>query len=479
MTPLRELCIYLPSLMTRYSIQVMLIALPWILQTKNISLSEISLTLGSFYCGSLITGIFATKIIRGRSIDSILRLCIALQAIVSAGCFFTSNLQLLFILRFFQGAFLGLLRPVNQIWLIELKSERDPSKTAQVATYSQVLIALGMALGGYFGALSGRFSSSAFEAIVFAVAISILPAIFVLCFTPRLKNVDQYREQSQSSSEPMISVLLTRPALLDAVFAYALSLTVFKIWIMVFPFWIRQSLAIFSYGDLHGKNIEYFLGTIFLIHPLSFSAAQWFFGKSTPRMPKSSNYNLLILVCAVFAQAFFTWASIFLGNIWLSGFFIILGGGIISAAIYPSLMCTVMRELESHSSHLKRSMMVILSVSADIGQLLGSLFLIFPQWFNIRMEAMLYPVTILIFWFLIRLAFRRVLWRRIKLAATNRFFLSSCIDRRDHIHVTNAIFNSVLSHLWPQSKSNSPKAGQNWKVQRVPVPRNFQKLSIR
>ena len=108
---------YLPSFLSRYYLQVMLIALPWILQNQYIAIDEISYIIGIFFWGSILSSlvfaIYAHKLNTIKWLKSVL----LLLSLISIICFFTLNFKILLILRFFQGCLNGLLRPLNQIWL--------------------------------------------------------------------------------------------------------------------------------------------------------------------------------------------------------------------------------------------------------------------------------------------------------------------------------------------------------------------------
>jgi hypothetical protein len=60
--PYRTLAVYLPSLLSRYSTQLLVISIPWLLQGQGIGLAEISAALLPFYAGSLAFSVLASVV---------------------------------------------------------------------------------------------------------------------------------------------------------------------------------------------------------------------------------------------------------------------------------------------------------------------------------------------------------------------------------------------------------------------------------
>lgn len=403
----RNFACYLPSLMSRYSIQLMLVALPWILQNRGVSMLEISATLGFFYAGSLIMGILSTRIINRLNAHRTLQILIIAQSLLAGAVFLTTDITMITFLRFFHGIALGLLRPLNQIWLLEVMVEDvTAEQRAKRASYSQVVIALGMAVGSFLGSLAPQFS----QGLIYAISVCVLPAFLATVLMPKGLNQNIHKEQSQTQTQygfvKTFHWLSQHGTSVRVILIYLFSLTVLKLWMVTIPVVFRDSP---KYTD---SEVAAFLGLILAVQPLAFSLGQYLMGIMINWLPKSQSVALHLVGIATILQGLLTWASLATSNFWIIGLLIIVGGGMIPAAIYPIMSLITMRDFQNEPASLKRQIMLILGISADVGQIIGTFLLALPLLTKIPMETMILPIGIV----LILMAFELVSSKRTYIA---------------------------------------------------------------
>jgi len=154
----KTLAVYLPSLLSRYSTQVLVISIPWLLQAQGVGLADISAALLPFYAGALVfsalASVWATRWPLARALVAVL----VLQGLFSILCLLSTSVTWLAAFRFLQGAATGLARPLSQLWALERQADAQasPERKMQINVFVQVAIALGMALGSFAGVLLGR-----------------------------------------------------------------------------------------------------------------------------------------------------------------------------------------------------------------------------------------------------------------------------------------------------------------------------------
>jgi len=382
--------VYLPSLLTRYSIQLMVIALPWILQSKTIDLASISMTLGIFYVASILVGIKSLSFIHRMNIRKTLILTIFIQAIASALCFFTTDLLYLSFLRAIQGGSTGLLRPLNQIWLINFyHNDECPNSRAKRATFGQVYVAIGMALGSFLGSLVIEFVHPQ----LFGTVICLLPSFACIYFLPKEKisiNTLPAIESLPNFSKTK-AWFLKDYNIMKVFLYYLLSLVIFKIWIVELPFTIRSDSSLID---------PKVLILTLTLHPLLFSFSQLLIGIFLNRINTKNETSSLIVGLSTMLQGILIYCTLFTTSPLLFSILLLAGGAILPAFIYPFLSKVIMQSLKGEIEIVKRNAMVLLSLSADIGQVIGSLLLMI-SFHSGPMVQMLFPVSLILFIFFI------------------------------------------------------------------------------
>jgi Na+/melibiose symporter-like transporter len=376
----KRLANYFPSFMSRYYIQLLLISTPWILQKSKINLTEISLTFSVFFIGSLMSTFVFSMIINKLNIVNWMRISIIVQAITIALCFIEVNLGVLILLRFIQGVVSGLFRPLNRIWLQEtLAKDATPNEHSRVASIGQSFIALGMS----GGALAGVAITYFYHNHIFLSLVVFLPAI--LAITPLLnsKFPETYKEYNDATFKDLIGFFLKSKDSLIALIAYIISLVVFKIWIVGVPYYFRANLP--SYDSV----VMIFL----ILQALAYALAQFIIGNFTSSFPNNKNIILYLMLITTILQGIITWLTLYFTQKIILYLLIIIGGGVIPAAIFPLFMMVLMSDLHIENSSLRKLVFFALSISADIGQLLGSLLLIFPNIFKINFGVIFIPIA--------------------------------------------------------------------------------------
>lgn len=354
---LRSLAIYFPSVLTRYAIQLMLVAMPWVMQSSGFGMNVIAGTLLAFFVGSLLGGLSVPVLFRRVRPDPLMRFAILGQAVISALCLFDFDLNSLQALRFGQGLMLGILRPVNQVWLLEFRRHEKPSDAARSTTYSQVLIALGMALANLLGGLF-NFIHDDTARWLFIISVNLGPAIMFAVLTPKPARSPMVEARVEDFG--FVNWLLRHPVTLLGVALYVLSLATFKIWMIQYPF---------SFRTAHHEAEQGLLVGALMAQPLIFAAGQ--FTAATFLHRVSGRFFLGILMGCCLGQALLTAAAIMVPHALLSLVLLVVGGGFLPAFIHPSLMMVLLQKEAGLSSSVRRKIMVTLSLGADIGQIIG------------------------------------------------------------------------------------------------------------
>lgn len=352
-------------------------------------MEEISIAVGAFFLGSILAGSYWFLRIKRANLDKVLRLTILIQSLLTFACLFTGNIYWLILIRFLQGVFIGILRPANQMWLLEFSREHPAHVAAQKSTYSQVFIALGMTLASCLGALVAEFAQmSSLWAYTYFALICFIPSLIVLYFLPRLKQSSQeLAAQNEQQSFSQALDWLKRKTFSQHAFAqYLLSLVIFKVWIIAYPFMKRSD----DYGMTMSAG---FLTLLLTLHPICFSLGQLIMGRLKPKIPESKSFCAGMIVLANMIQAALTFCAAQISDPWISGLILLLGGGFGAALTYPFVVLTVMRDLELETSGTKRQAMLMLSLSADAGQVSAGVLLAVPFIAAYPMNAMLWTLS--------------------------------------------------------------------------------------
>jgi MFS family permease len=387
----RALRLYFPSFLIRYSMQFTLIALPWVLQGRGIPIAAISTAVSFFHFGSLGSGLLAGRLIGRVKVRGMLRGLLLLQALLAASCFWSFNIPTLSALCLLQGATLGILRPLNQIWLLELEPEGSTvEQTARRSTYSQVVLALGMAVGAWLGAVVSGVSGSVF----FGMASCLVPSLAGIFWLPPGPPPRAQGSTTVAAPHGLRAPItwLTRHVFAgSAVLLFLLSMVTFKVWIVGLPFHLRTQAT----GMPDGQHLVTLLGILLAVQPLVFAGGQFVAGRLVHRMPRTPLASVGLLLAANLAQAGMTWLAVWSGLPgWAMMMLVLVGGGLGPAIIYPLMMLMLMRQLREGGMHLYRQMMLLLSILADVGQLIGVALLALPSLTRLPLETLLLPVLL-------------------------------------------------------------------------------------
>ncbi len=362
--------LYAPSFLTRYALQLMTVALPWMLQAQSNSIDSIASTFIFFYLGSLLAGSLALKFVREIRVRDGLAISLLLQGILSALCFVCADSMGLALIRFGQGFVLGWARPSNQIFINEYQSDFSRDALKKRAIFSQVGITVGMIFGSGLGAAIGFSSDDPFLMITLAILGCGVPSVVVAI----LLRWNPYKLHHRLSDDrrSLFRTLLT-PELFTILIVYLLSLTVFKAWILLIPFELRAVPQVFGFDD-----ISWFLTVLFLLHPMFFALAQFLVGKFSHQLPSTNHRRFLLMILATAGQALFPFLGLLTGNAWLVGISVIIGGAFLAAIIYPLMMAVLYDFIPEPQGVLMRQIYIVLAITADIGQLIG-VFILAPQ----------------------------------------------------------------------------------------------------
>ena len=309
------------------------------------------------------------------------------QAVVTSVCFFTDQMAFIGLLRFAQGAFTGILRPMNQIWLLEYFAAENVAGQTRRSTFGQVAIAIGSALGNFLGATAAMKDNGA---IIGAVAC-LVPVLGIILFLPQLptKEASGNVVQKAEGLSRALSWLIKNPVCLKTLCLYSLSLVIFKLWVIGIPLYFRTMVA-------YSPEVTTRVLTIALtISPLGFAIGQCIMGLLTRYYPRKRETTIPLLMASNVIQALLTWASLYVPGQYSAIIFLFLGGGLFGATTYPLVTYLLLSEINEAKRALKRPVMLFLSIAADLGQVIGGLLLAFPLHATaLHLEIMIVPIVL-------------------------------------------------------------------------------------
>jgi len=386
--------VYLPSFLTRYSLQLMTVALPWVLQMRGEHLNAIAGSFIVFFSGSLLAAFWISKKIKSLDIPVVLVQMIILQAALSALCFWITTPWLLYLIRFIQGFSLGALRPVNQIWVNEHQNELCRIALTKRSTFSQVMVSAGILAGSALGSVVQNYVSTAEVAMAYGIVACLLPgigaAIYLNKSSKKTSEEKKLPQLKPATWNELWVWLQSHPASMSAIIFYILSLTVFKIWIIAIPFSIRENPSF-----LNLESATSFLGVLFMFHSISFLISQYVLSKTSDRLSNNPKTNSMWVGILTLMQGLFVWFGFLSGSAVITLSCIVIGGGILAGIIHPVLMNSLYIEIPERQGILMRKVLIVLSVSADIGQIFACGLLLFPIPIHGGLPLMIIPLILI------------------------------------------------------------------------------------
>ncbi|BBH54366.1 MFS transporter [Fluviispira sanaruensis] len=373
---LEFILLYLPSFLSRYSIQLMIVALPWLMQARKASMNEISMNFAWFFTGSLVMTFLAAKVLSSLNIKSSLIISIIIVSLLSFASLLIIEPTNIAIIRFLQGGVLAFLRPLSKIWLMEFKAHNlSVQDLATRSSWSQILISVGTILGGWFGARLGMITGGMQELVTFSAILFLTPmllfivafAIYFLAYNEKDKINPSSEKPGKASLTAGFKFFLRMPKLLLALILYLLSLTAFKVLIIAFPFQVRSLMP--SFEQL--KSLE----LILVMQPIAFLVGNWLLTQILKYFKTNYSIGIMFICISTTFIALLPWLTIYTSNLFISGFLICFGGGLLSGFIYPLLIYIIGDELNKCELNLKRHIILVTSLVADIGQFFGILLL--------------------------------------------------------------------------------------------------------
>lgn len=359
--------LYAPSVLTRYALQLMTVALPWVLQLQNQKMDSIASSFIFFYLGSLIAGGLALRYSDQLRVRDSLAITLFLQGVLSAACFFFTDPLTLATLRIAQGFILGLARPANQIFINEYRFEESKEVLKKRSIFGQVAITVGMILGSGLGSMIGLLFDWPKLSFFLIASACVLPGILV----PILLKWNPYNRHHQTlKDERSLFQSLATPEVIAILVLYLVSLTVFKSWILLVPFELRAQSAEFGLNSAGA-----FLSALFLVHPILFALSQYVLGRLSHFLPQTNKSRILWMTISISAQALLPFLGLMTKNIWILGASVLAGGAVVAALIYPLLISVLYDVIPSPQGTLMRKIYVVLAITADLGQLIGAALL--------------------------------------------------------------------------------------------------------
>ncbi|WP_186648394.1 MFS transporter [Fluviispira vulneris] len=373
---LEFILLYLPSFLSRYSIQLMIVALPWLMQARKANMNDISMNFAWFFTGSLVMTFLAAKVLSHLNIKSSLIISIVIVSLLSFASLLIIEPTNIAIIRFLQGGALAFLRPLSKIWLIEFKAQKlSVQDLATRSSWSQILISVGTILGGWFGARFGMITGGMEELVLFSAILLLSPMLlfivaYVIYFLAH-KEKEKIKTSSDKSAKESLTAgfkfFLRMPKLLLVLILYLLSLTAFKVLIIAFPFHVRSLTS--SLEQL--KSLE----LILVLQPIAFLFGNWFLSKILKYFKSNHSTGIILICISTTFTALLPWLTVYTNNMFISGIFICFGGGLLSGFIYPLLIYIIGDEMNKCELNLKRQIILVTSLVADIGQFFGILLL--------------------------------------------------------------------------------------------------------
>ena len=373
---------YLPSFMSRYYLQLIILILPWLLQNNHVSLGYISNIFSIFFIGSLSSTIvfsfFDHKINNKRCLYH----AAWIQTIAMILCFYIKTPVDILVLRFIQGFGNGIFRPMNRIWLQNTLDSNDYAKTqAKVSSNGQAFIAIGMCIGSISGVLVVITSANKFITALCVIIPLLLVVISIMMVKTKILSISNNVE---FNAKKIINFFKVSKYSLMALVTYTLSLSVFKIWIIGVPYDMRS----------HGYS-SLLIALMFILQSLCYGITQLSLNNYNKFMMTDQKMGIIIICISTIAQGLLTSLSLYFNNRYFICLIILVGGGLLPALIYPQMILIIMKDCSSPKYFfLKGKLFFILAISADAGQLLGSLCLIRPNVFDIKLGIIYIPITI-------------------------------------------------------------------------------------
>lgn len=381
-----SLATYLPSLLSRYSTQVLVISIPWLLQAQGIGLAEISAALLPFYAGSLVFSALASLRAGRWNLPRALALVLFLQGLFSSLCLLSDSVTWLAMFRFLQGAATGLSRPLAQLWALECEAseQASPERKMQVQVLVQVAIALGMALGSQVGVLLGRAQGGLGVVLAAVLLPAGLACASVGLLARRLRRIpssrvpgadrDDRAPEAQAGGAQRADARASRAgawrgswaALAGAFLVFFASMAAYNVWPILVPFAIRSR----ALPELVGA-----LAAALALQPLLFGVGQLAVAADLKRRAASDRSLLLLLLAAHGLSSLALWAAALQDSAWLFTFLFLAGSGLAVAAIYPVASLLLMRHVErlpvERRSDSQRQLVFLFGLAGDLGQLAG------------------------------------------------------------------------------------------------------------
>lgn len=369
--PLRVLAVYLPSLLSRYSTQVLVISIPWLLQGQGVGLAEISAALLPFYAGSLVFSALASWRAPAWNVPRALMAVLVLQGLFSLLCLLTGSVAWLAVFRFLQGAATGVSRPLAQLWALECEAgERStPERKMQVNVFVQVAIAAGMAMGSYVGVMLGREAGG----VLVVTAVVLLPVAVACASVWRLDRRLPARRASgveaaqDATREPLrAAVGPVSAGLVGAFLVFFASMAAYNIWPVLIPFALRSRAL---------PELLAVLTLALAVQPLLFGIAQLAIAAALRRFAVTDRFLLALLLASHLASLLAVSAGAAQDHPGLFLVAFLAGTGLAVGAIYPVASLLLMRHVErlpaSHRQASQRRLVFLFGLAGDLGQLVG------------------------------------------------------------------------------------------------------------
>lgn len=368
---MRALAIYLPSLLSRYSTQVLVISIPWLLQAQGVGLAEIAAALLPFYAGSLAFSALASFRAATWSVPRALVAVLILQGLFSLLCLVSGSVAWLAVFRFLQGAATGVSRPLAQLWALECEAglQSTPERKMQVNVFVQVAIAVGMALGSHAGVTLGRDQWG-----ILAVSAVVLLPVAVACASvwrlarslpPGQQASATVLQQGASPPRQKWAGPLS-PGLAGAFLVFFASMATYNIWPVLIPFAVRGRVA---------PDLVEALALALAIQPLLFGVAQLGVAAVLQRLCASDRLLLALLLGSHLLSLLAMRVGSAQGHPWLFGLVFLAGAGLAVGVIYPVGSLLLMRHIERlpepHRLANQRRLVFLFGLAGDLGQLAG------------------------------------------------------------------------------------------------------------
>lgn len=372
------LAVYLPSLLSRYSTQVLVISIPWLLQAQGVGLADISAALLPFYAGALVfsalASVWATRWPLARALVAVL----VLQGLFSLLCLLSTSVAWLAAFRFLQGAATGLARPLSQLWALERQADAQatPERKMQINVFVQVAIALGMALGSLVGVLVGSEGGG-----LVAVSLALLLPMAAACAgvawvarrmpAARPGDAPTAAEAEDLSTEPRpFAAGAMRhqfpPGVAGAFLVFFASMAAYNVWPILVPFAVRSRAL---------PELLAALALVLALQPLLFGLSQLAVSALLQRSRASDSALLLLLLASHLLSLLALGAAAVTTH--PVGFTILFlaGSGVAVACIYPVSALLLMRHVErvpaSRRHAQQRRLVFLFGLAGDVGQLAG------------------------------------------------------------------------------------------------------------